>query len=224
MAVEGINYLYPHTHIGLGDKMKHNETFDTRFEVRMRRPYNLAPITVESVGPYLADLLAFRERLRDIDYDATRFLGCSKKEISERMEALEEEINHCRFFLEMQKQKRKNPNFDKWAFVPKEPQGWEHRYDTWIRDNGKLLAKVEIVPTAVRTKLRVSVKNASLAQTHYFNFVSGTDYETSAFQDKKRIKTEIESAKSHLDTVLAEKRNPSWRCLNMLLEDMEESA
>lgn len=201
------------------NKTRKRKYFCTRFEVRVRRDrYNLHPLSTETVGPYLSALLGFQRRLREIDWDAELYLGCSKEGILERERALEEEINHCKFFLEMAKRRTKDPNFDKWVFVPKDEKKWYRRHDAWVRDNGKIAAKVEIVPTPIRTKLQVSVEDSKLAERCGFTFASpGDGYETAAYEKPERILQEIGAAKVRLNEILEGTPKPR-HSLNDLLE------
>ncbi len=186
---------------------------ETRFEVRVRRDYTFRPpATVETVGPYLAKLLASQKRLKDIDFDAENALGCGKEQIDERQKALQEEINQCKFFLAMAK-KIKEPDFGKWLFTPADPNDWQKRHDVWMLDNGKLMAKIEIIPTTSRTKLRAWIENARLATDCGIDFTpTGTDLvksyghqgrETHAYEKKERIAEEIEATKNECQVLLA---------------------
>lgn len=134
------------------------------------------------------------------------------KELVEQVEAkLKQEIDYCKFYLELQ-ERRKEADFDKWVFHKKEelPPSWDVQGDQWIRANGRIKAIVEIDHSGKMTAISVKFRNDSTTLRFMDDYYGQPKIQPSHAKNPQSITEKIEEYKRYADNFLKEHQYPQY--------------
>lgn len=141
------------------------QTFDMRIRIRRNPVFFRDGVNEKTIKEYLANLEKYHDWVtREGGWTARHRLFLSEDLHKAISEALRQEIEYCKFYLELQP-KMKKPDFDKWVFTPKEKVKPEYThletYDQWTRNNGRVEVKVIIDKSKKMVRISFRKKNAS---------------------------------------------------------------